>query len=308
MSKFHQPVMLLESISGLKIKDGGVYVDVTFGGGGHASKILKDLKKGKLIVFDQDQEAIASNKIKDDRMIIMDKNFRYISNCLNNIGVAKIDGLIADLGVSSHQIDSDRGFSFNSNIPLDMRMNKVASRNAQDILNKYDKKSLSKIFKDHSDFTNSDYLAEKIVEYRKQKTITFSKDLLEAFRGSFFPAKKNKFFARIFQAIRIEVNDEIESLKKLLQSSLELLSPGGRLVVISYHSIEDRIVKNFMRFGKFESFPEKDFFGNPFRPFELINKKPILASSKEIEINNRARSAKLRIAEFKNIKSNNEYK
>jgi len=305
MNEFHKPVMLSESISALKIKKGGVYVDATFGGGGHSKEILKKLNtQGKLIVFDQDSEAIMKNKIVDDRLVIMNKNFRYLKNCLASIGINKIDGVIADLGVSSYQINTDRGFSFNSKSELDMRMNKSASVSAKEVLNKYDKDNLSRILKDHADFSNSQKLAEKIISYRKTNYINFSEDLLNLFSGCFYVPKKNKFFARIFQAVRIEVNDELNALKDLLTASLNSLNPGGRLVVISYHSIEDRIVKNFIKFGHFDAFPKKDFFGNPFRPFTLVNKKPLIPSSKEMILNNRSRSAKMRVAEISRIVQN----
>ena len=300
MNKFHEPVLLTECITGLNINKKGIYVDVTFGGGGHSREILRKISKdSKLIVFDQDQESILQNDIKDDRIIIMNKNFRYLHNCLRSIGVDKVDGIIADLGVSSHQINTSRGFSFNSRVKLDMRMNKASSLTALEILNEYNKENLSRILKNHADFPNSQKLAEKIINYRKKSYIQYSQDLLNLFSGSFFVPKKNQFFARIFQAIRIEVNDEINSLKDLLKTSLKVLNPKGRLVVISYHSIEDRIVKNFMKYGHFEPFPKKDFFGNHFRPFNLINKKPVFPNQEEQKINNRSRSAKLRIAEIK---------
>ena len=305
MNEFHKPVMLSESIAALKIKKEGVYVDVTFGGGGHSREILKALNtQGKLIVFDQDNEAIIKNKIADNRVVIMNKNFRYLKNCLTSIGINKIDGVIADLGVSSYQINTDRGFSFNSKGELDMRMNKSASVSAKEVLNNYDKGNLSRILKDHADFSNSKKLADKIISYRKKNYINLPEDLLNLFSGCFYVPKKNQFFARIFQAIRIEVNDELNSLKDLLSASLNILKPGGRLVVISYHSIEDRIVKNFMKFGHFDAFPKKDFFGNPFRPFTLVNKKPLLPSSKEMISNNRSRSAKMRVAEINRIIKN----
>ena len=305
MNEFHKPVMLSESIAALKIKKEGVYVDVTFGGGGHSKEILKTLNnQGKLIVFDQDSEAIIKNKIVDNRVVVMNKNFRYLKNCLTSIGINKIDGVIADLGVSSYQINADRGFSFNSNSELDMRMNKSASVSAKEVLNKYDKENLSRILKDHADFSNSKKLADKIISYRKKNYINFPEDLLNLFSGCFYVPKKNQFFARIFQAIRIEVNDELNALKDLLSASLNTLNPGGRLVVISYHSIEDRIVKNFMKFGHFDAFAKKDFFGNPFRPFTLVNKKPLLPSSKEMISNNRSRSAKMRVAEINRIIQN----
>ena len=299
MREFHNPVMLTESIEALKIKRKGIYVDATYGGGGHSKEILKKINsQGKLIVFDQDSEAILENKITDDRIVMMNKNFRYLKNCLVSIGIDKIDGIIADLGISSHQINTERGFSFNSKSELDMRMNKSGSLSAKEVLNEYSKENLSRIFKEHADFSNSLKLAEKIISYRKKNIIKFSEDLLTLFSGCFYVPKKNQFFARIFQAIRIEVNDELNALKELLTSSLNVLRPGGRLVIISYHSIEDRIVKTFMKFGHFDAFPKKDFFGNQFRPFNLVNKKPILPSIKEMNLNSRSRSAKMRVAEI----------
>jgi 16S rRNA (cytosine1402-N4)-methyltransferase len=299
MNDFHDPVLLTESISALKVKKNGVYVDATFGGGGHSNEILKKLSKdGKLIVFDLDEEAIKKNKIIDDRVITMNKNFRYIKNCINSLGLFKIDGILVDLGVSSFQINKERGFSFKSNTDLDMRMNQSASFSAIEILNNYDEESISRILKEHADFSNSKKLAQKIILYREKNKITSTEDIEKIFKGVYYVPKKNQFFARIFQAIRIEVNDELNSLKDLLKSSLNLLNPHSRLVVISYHSIEDRIVKTFMKFGHFKSYPKKDFYGNQFRPFTLINKKPIIPSDNEIRLNNRARSAKMRIAEF----------
>ena len=305
MSEFHKSVMISESTSGLKIKKEGIYIDATFGGGGHSREILKKLnEKGKLVVFDQDQEAILKNNIIDKRVVIMNKNFRYLQNCLSSIAIEKVDGILADLGLSSHQINTERGFSFNSNAELDMRMNKSKSLSAQDVLNKYNKENLSRILREYADFSNSEKLAEKIISYRNKKYIKFSEDVLNLFANCFYVPKKNQFFARVFQAIRIEVNDEICALKDLLKTSLNVLNPGGRLVVISYHSTEDRIVKNFMKFGHFDPFVKKDFFGNQFRPFKLINKKPILPTLKEMNVNNRSRSAKLRVAEI-NLESKN---
>ena len=229
---------------------------------------------------------------------MINNNFRYIKNCLNSIGISKVDGIIADLGLSSHQINTSRGFSFNTDQELDMRMNKNSKLSAQEILNQYDKENLSRMLNEHSDFKNCDKLAEKLISHRKTKKIITSNDLINVFSGFYYYPKRNQFFARIFQAIRMEVNDEINSLKELLTNTLEILKPGGRLVVISYHSIEDRLVKNFMKFGHFKSFPQKDFFGNKFSPFDLINKKPLMASSRELTLNSRSRSAKLRIAEL----------
>ena len=299
MNDFHNPVLLKKSVKGLKIKNGGFYVDSTYGGGGHSIEILKSLgKQGKLVAFDQDDEAIDKNIIRDERLIMMNNNFRYIKNCLNSIGISKIDGIIADLGISSHQINTSRGFSFNTNQELDMRMNQNSKFSAQEILNEYDKENLSRMLKEHSDFKNCDKLAEKLISHRKIKKIITSNDLINVFSGFYYYPKRNQFFARIFQAIRMEVNDEINALKELLTTTLEILKPGGRLVVISYHSIEDRLVKNFMKFGHFKSFPQKDFFGNKFSPFILINKKPLVVSSRELMLNSRSRSAKLRIAEL----------
>ena len=299
MNEFHNPVLLKRSVKGLKIKKNGFYVDSTYGGGGHSKEILKNLgEEGKLVAFDQDDEAIDKNIIRDERLIMMNNNFRYMKNCLNSIGINEIDGIIADLGISSHQINTSRGFSFNSNQELDMRMNKHAKFSAQEILKVYDKENLSRMFNEHADFKNCDKLAEKLISYRKNKKIITSDDLINVFSGSYYYPKRNQFFARIFQAIRIEVNDEINALKELLNAALEILKPGGRLVVISYHSIEDRLVKNFMKFGHFQSLPKKDLFGNKFSPFNLINKKPLIASSRELSLNSRSRSAKLRIAEL----------
>ena len=299
MNDFHNPVLLKRSVKGLKIKKDGFYVDSTYGGGGHSKEILNILgKEGKLVAFDQDDEAIDKNIIRDERLIMINNNFRYIKNCLNSIGISKVDGIIADLGLSSHQINTSRGFSFNTDQELDMRMNKNSELSAQEILNGYDKENLSRMLNEHSDFKNCDKLAEKLISHRKIKKIITSNDLINVFSGFYYFPKRNQFFARIFQAIRMEVNDEINSLKELLTNTLEILNPGGRLVVISYHSIEDRLVKNFMKFGHFKSFPQKDFFGNKFSPFNLINKKPIVASSRELMLNNRSRSAKLRIAEL----------
>lgn len=299
MNDFHNPVLLKASIKGLKIKKEGVYVDSTYGGGGHSKEILKSLgKEGKLVAFDQDDEAIDKNIIHDERLIMINNNFRYIKNCLNSIGISKVDGIIADLGLSSHQINTSRGFSFNTDQELDMRMNKNSELSAQEILNQYDKENLSRMLNEHSDFKNCDKLAEKLISHRKTKKIITSNDLINVFSGFYYYPKRNQFFARIFQAIRMEVNDEINSLKELLTNTLEILKPGGRLVVISYHSIEDRLVKNFMKFGHFKSFPQEDFFGNKFSPFDLINKKPLMASSRELTLNSRSRSAKLRIAEL----------
>ena len=221
MNEFHNPVLLKSSVKGLKIKQNGFYVDSTYGGGGHSKEILKNLgEEGKLVAFDQDDEAIDKNIIRDERLIIMNNNFRYIKNCLNSIGINEIDGIIADLGISSHQINTSRGFSFNTDQELDMRMNQNSKFSAQEILNEYDKENLSRMLKEHSDFKNCDKLAEKLISHRKIKKIITSNDLINVFSGFYYYPKRNQFFARIFQAIRMEVNDEINALKELLTTTL----------------------------------------------------------------------------------------
>jgi len=298
MNNFHTSVLLNESINGLMINPNGIYVDSTFGGGGHAKSILNKLKKGKLIAFDQDKAAL-KNSIKDDlRFIMINKNFRYLKQQLELLGISTIDGLIADLGVSAyHFTDNNRGFSLKYNSSIDMRMDCDIDQNGAHILNTYSCKDLNRIFREHADFKNPKFIVDPIVNSRVQNPINTTFELKDLFPQVIQSENKNKFFARIFQAIRIEVNDELTALKELLQQCLDIIKPSGRLVIISYHSIEDRLVKSFMKFGNFRNSPNKDFFGNPSRPFRIINKKPITPSIAELKSNNKSRSAKLRICE-----------
>ena len=294
---YHNPVMLKECINGLNIKPNGVYVDATFGGGGHSKAILDNLSGGKLYSFDQDLD-VNQNLFQDKRFKFIKSNFRYIKKFLKVEGVEKIDGLLADLGVSSHQIDSPkRGFSIRFNEKLDMRMNMEIPKSAVNILNEYSKEKLSEIFRRYGEFSNSNLIADKIIEFRKSNVIANTNDLIISLKVLTPTSKKNKFLARVFQAIRIEVNDELSCLIDLLNSCNELLKTNARIVVISYHSLEDRIVKNFIKKGNVEGKLVKDFFGNVKRNFKQLNNKIICPKEDEILNNPRSRSAKLRIAE-----------
>lgn len=294
---YHNPVMLKECINGLNIKPNGVYVDATFGGGGHSKAILDNLSDGKLYSFDQDLD-VNQNLFQDKRFKFIKSNFRYIKKFLKVEGVEKIDGLLADLGVSSHQIDSPkRGFSIRFNEKLDMRMNMEIAKSAVNILNEYSKEKLSEIFRRYGEFSNSNLIADKIIEFRKSNVIANTNDLIISLKVLTPTSKKNKFLARVFQAIRIEVNDELSCLIDLLNSCNELLKTNARIVVISYHSLEDRIVKNFIKKGNVEGKLVKDFFGNVKRNFKQLNNKIICPKEEEILNNPRSRSAKLRIAE-----------
>ena len=294
---YHNPVMLKECINGLNIKPNGVYVDATFGGGGHSKAILDNLSDGKLYSFDQDLD-VNQNLFQDKRFKFIKSNFRYIKKFLKVEGIEKIDGLLADLGVSSHQIDSPkRGFSIRFNEKLDMRMNMEIPKSAVNILNEYSKEKLSEIFRRYGEFSNSNLIADKIIEFRKSNVIVNTNDLIQSLKVLTPTSKKNKFLARVFQAIRIEVNDELSCLIDLLNSCNELLKTNARIVVISYHSLEDRIVKNFIKKGNVEGKLEKDFFGNVKRNFKQLNNKIICPKEDEILNNPRSRSAKLRIAE-----------
>ena len=294
---YHNPVMLKECINGLNIKPNGVYVDATFGGGGHSKAILDNLSDGKLYSFDQDLD-VNQNLFQDKRFKFIKSNFRYIKKFLKVEGVEKIDGLLADLGVSSHQIDSPkRGFSIRYNEKLDMRMNMDIPKSAANILNEYSKEKLSEIFRRYGEFSNSNLIADKIIEFRKSNVIVNTNDLIQSLKVLTPSSKKNKFLARVFQAIRIEVNDELSCLIDLLNSCNELLKTNARIVVISYHSLEDRIVKNFIKKGNVEGKLVKDFFGNVKRNFKQLNNKIICPKEEEILNNPRSRSAKLRIAE-----------
>ncbi len=297
--QYHNPVLLKECIEGLKINPEGIYVDVTFGGGGHSREILKYLTTGKLYAFDQDEDAV-TNKIEDDRFTLIKQNFRYLKNFLKMYNALPIDGLLADLGVSSHQFDeTGRGFSTRFDAKLDMRMDRNTKLTAGYILNSYSEEELKRIFKVYGEVVNAGRLAYAIYHTRKEKPIETVNDLKAAIGKCVKPGRENQYYAQVFQALRIEVNKELEVLQELLLQSLDVLKPGGRLVVISYHSLEDRLVKNMMRSGKFEGEVEKDFFGNILAPFELITRKPIVPNDTENIENSRARSAKLRIAEKK---------
>ncbi|MBP6073107.1 MAG: 16S rRNA (cytosine(1402)-N(4))-methyltransferase RsmH [Flavobacterium sp.] len=293
---YHNPVLLKETVDGLNIDPNGVYVDVTFGGGGHSKEILSRLgANGKLFAFDQDEDAW-ENAIDDERFTLIKENFRYIKRFLRFYGVKSVDGILADLGVSSHQFDvPERGFSTRFDADLDMRMSKKNDLNAHKIINEYDEANLKRVFLDYGELKNAAAIARVIIESREQSVI-HTTDQLKVVLGRFLPEKvKNKVLAQMYQAIRIEVNQEMDVLKEFLEQSLEVLKPEGRLSVISYHSLEDRLVKRFMKNGMFEGEPERDFFGNFSVPFTTIGKL-IIPSDEEIKINNRARSAKLRIA------------
>ena len=296
-TKFHTPVLLNESINGLAISSGGIYVDATYGGGGHSKKILETLGKGKLLAFDQDVDTL-DNIINDDRLIFIQHNFRFLKNFLRFHGFEYIDGILADLGVSSHDFDvPDRGFSFRFDGNLDMRMNQSAKRTAAQIINEYDLSELEKIFREYGELSNARKTAQVIVEARQINPINTTQQLCKVLEPQVPQKAANKYMAKVFQALRIEVNQELEVLKSFLNDAVDVLKPGGRLVVISYHSLEDRLVKNLIQKGDFSGEIEKDFFGNIQAKFKPIGKKVIVPSEKEIDMNPRARSAKLRIAE-----------
>ncbi|MDD4404291.1 MAG: 16S rRNA (cytosine(1402)-N(4))-methyltransferase RsmH [Parabacteroides sp.] len=295
---YHVPVMLRECMEGLAIQPDGVYVDVTFGGGGHSKEILNRLgAKGTLYGFDQDADA-EQNIIGDDRFVFVRSNFRYLSNFMRFHGETAIDGLLADLGVSSHHFDDkDRGFSFRFEGALDMRMNTRAGNTAADVLNTYTEEALSNVFYLYGELKNARKLASVVVKARAVKQILTTDEFLALITPYVGRDKEKKILAQIFQALRIEVNDEMRALKEMLRQALQLLKPGGRLVVMTYHSLEDRLVKNFLKTGNFEGEIKQDFFGNVQSPFRLINNKVIVPASEEVEVNPRSRSAKLRIAE-----------
>ena len=294
---YHVPVLLEESVSGLNIDPDGVYLDLTFGGGGHSREILKRLKDGCLIGFDQDSDALA-NVPDDSRFIFVNHNFRYLRNFLRYCGYDEADGILADLGVSSHEFDeAGRGFSFRFDAELDMRMNQRSRLKATDILNTYSEENLIRIFRNYGEVDNVRRLVDLIVNARTGKMITRSEEFLQVIAPCVPKQKEKKYLAQVYQALRIEVNGELEALEDMLKEAERALRPGGRLVVITYHSLEDRIVKNFLKSGNFEGKVEKDFYGHVKRNFELVNRKVIVPSEEEIERNTRARSAKLRIAE-----------
>lgn len=297
--EYHNPVLLHPSVDGLNIKPDGIYVDVTFGGGGHSAAILSRLgSKGKLFAFDQDEDALA-NALPDERFVLINENFRFIKRFLRFYGIKNVDGILADLGVSSHQFDvPERGFSTRFDAELDMRMSQKNELNGYRVVNEYDDANLRRVFFDYGELKIAPALARTIIEAREQKPIKTT-DELKAVLAKYLPEKvRNKILAQIYQAIRIEVNQEMDVLKEFLEQALEILNPNGRLSVISYHSLEDRLVKRFMKNGLFEGEPERDFFGNFSVPFASVGKL-IIPDNDEIKNNNRARSAKLRIAEKK---------
>ena len=298
---YHIPALLNETIELLNIKPDGVYVDVTFGGGGHSREILKHLgKNGKLIAFDQDEDAL-NNRIDDPRFIFVRSNFRYLSNFLRYHGIDKIDGLLADLGVSSHHFDEEeRGFSFRFDAPLDMRMNKKAKLTAADILNTYSEEALADVFYLYGELHNARKIARTVVKAREQALFDRIFPFIEVLKPFFFREKEKKDMARVFQALRIEVNKEMDVLKSLLQQASEAIDADARIVVLTYHSLEDRLVKNFFKTGNFEGKQEKDFFGNVLSPLKPVNNKVIVATDEEVNSNPRARSAKLRAAMLNN--------
>ncbi|MBO7282968.1 MAG: 16S rRNA (cytosine(1402)-N(4))-methyltransferase RsmH [Alistipes sp.] len=298
METYHIPVMLEECIEALDINPNGTYVDLTMGGGGHTREILAHLgAEGHLYSLDQDPDAV-SNAPHDERHTFVASNFRFVRGALRHRGVEQVDGILADLGVSSHHFDAKhRGFSFRGDAPLDMRMNTREGRTAADIVNTYTNDALAKIFAEYGELDTTWKIANCIERARSEKAITTTAELVEAVKPCTPPKDEAKFLTKLFQALRIELNGEMEALKMALEQSLKLLKPGGRLVVMSYHSLEDRIVKNFMRSGNTEGIIEKDFFGRATTPFKVITRKAIVPSNEEIEQNPRSRSAKLRVAE-----------
>ncbi len=297
---YHIPALLKETVDGLNVNPDGVYVDVTFGGGGHSREIMRRLgKKGKLISFDQDLDAYA-NRIDDPRFVFVRSNFRYLKNFLRYHGIEKVDGILADLGVSFHHFDvASRGFSFRMVGELDMRMNVKASQKASDVLNEYSEEDLTHIFRVYGELAQPQKMAKAVVRAREEKPFVMVQDLLSVAEKLIAKERAKKELACVFQALRIEVNKEMEALKQLLMQSAEVLKVGGRLSVLSYHSLEDRLVKNFMKTGNFDGKVEKDFYGNVIAPLKMTSNKVIVPSEEEVERNPRSRSAKLRIAEKK---------
>ncbi len=297
---YHVPVLLKESVDGLNIEEGGVFVDVTFGGGGHSREVYSRLdEKGHLYSFDQDADAEKNAEGFDEgKFTFVRSNFRFLKNFLKYYGVEQIDGLLADLGVSSHHFDdSERGFSFRFEGKLDMRMNQRAGNTAADVVNGYDEKQLADIFYLYGELKQSRKIAAAIVKARAQKKIETIGDFMEVVKPFFKSEREKKEMAKVFQALRIEVNHEMDALREMLNAATEMLRPGGRLVVITYHSLEDRIVKNLMKTGNVEGKEDKDFFGRVKTPFRLVNRQVIVPSEEEMAVNPRSRSAKLRIAE-----------
>jgi 16S rRNA (cytosine1402-N4)-methyltransferase len=295
---YHNPVLLKESIDGLQINPNGIYVDCTFGGGGHSKEILKNLENGRLLAFDKDEDA-QNNSIEDERFMLIHHDFIFMKNFLKQADALPVDGILADLGVSSHQFDVDeRGFSFKKDADLDMRMDRDIESSAKEIVNTYSESDLHKIFGIYGELKNAKTIAREIASKRAEKQIETTIELAEIIKSCLRKTDDvNKFLTLAFQALRIEVNEELEALKSLLQTGVELLKPNGRFAIITYHSLEDRLVKNFFKSGNFRGQAEKDFYGNMKSPFRLVNKKPIVPNENELEQNPRSRSAKLRIAE-----------
>ena len=295
---YHLPVMLNECIEGLNLRPDGTYVDVTYGGGGHSRAIMQQLgAEGRLLAFDQDADALA-NAIDDSRFTLIHENFRYLKNYLRLYGVRKVDGILADLGVSSHQFDvAERGFSTRFDGNLDLRMDQRQETTARDIVNNASEKELNQLLRLYGELPNAYQMAKSIVAARAEKAIETTFDLREAVGRHLPRGMENKYLAMLFQALRIEVNGELDALQTMLQQAVEVLNPDGRLVVMSYHSLEDRLVKNFFKTGNFEGVLEKDFYGNPIVPLKVVTRKAVTASEEELQRNNRARSAKLRVAE-----------
>ena len=296
-TSYHVPVLLEASVEQMNIRPDGTYCDLTFGGGGHSRHILSFLGEGgRLFSFDQDRDTLA-NAPDDEHFNYVESNFRFLRGALRLRGVTEVDGILADLGVSSHHFDAtERGFSFRGEAPLDMRMNQRGGRTAADIVNGYDADSLARVLKEYGELDTTWKIASCIVRAREQQPILTTAQLVEAVKPCTPKRDESKFLTKLFQALRIEVNGEMEALKMALEQSLKVLKPGGRLVVISYHSLEDRLVKNFMRSGNFEGKVEQDFFGRQQTPFEVVTRKAIVPSAEEVERNPRSRSAKMRVA------------
>ena len=297
MSSYHTPVLLEQAIELLDIKPDGRYADLTFGGGGHSRRILQSLgDKGRLFSFDQDRDTLR-NAPNDARLHYVESNFRFLRGALRLRGVGEVDGILADLGVSSHHFDAvERGFSFRGDAPLDMRMNQRGGRTAADVVNGYDSDALARVLKEYGELDTTWKIASCIVRAREQQPISTTRELVEAVKPCTPRKDESKFLTKLFQALRIEVNGEMEALKMALEQSLKVLRPGGRLVVISYHSLEDRLVKNFIRSGNFEGRVEQDFYGRALTPFEVVSRKAITPSAEEVVRNPRSRSAKMRVA------------
>ncbi len=301
MSEYHKPALLEESLSALNVKDSGIYLDATFGGGGHSQAILSRLKTGKLLAFDQDKDAEKNAKsLSENKNFVFNRvNFQFFDNFLNFYQISKVDGILADLGVSWHQFDSaQRGFSFRFNGKIDMRMNQNSEKNAEKILQTYSTEKLTQIFSEFGEIRNAYQVAKSIAKFQQQRKISTIENLLEAVKNCVPQRENHHFLAQMFQALRIEVNNEMGNLKRFLEKTTHFLKPQGRLVIISYHSLEDRIVKNFMKTGNVDGEVKKDFFGNILCPLKMINKKPIIPTEAQVVENNRIRSAKLRIAEL----------